>query len=259
VSDHSSLEKMESRISALEESNRSLEKRLYAALAVAGVLGLSGVLGGTWLQNTANRLVDLTTRTKNLETNLNDWDKTVETSVTHLTSETDKLKQDIDSTEKTAEARLSSSEAVLQLAALQDGKASLRVSKIELINSKNKTVVELGADANGGYATISDSTGNARFSQYIDSGKMPNEYISGTKGDIWLGTFTNGLPGMAFENPSNSREIQFSIGDKGGQIILSNSANRIAYFGPDTKSGSGLLAVYGVNGEQTNFFATKTQ
>ena len=80
------IENFNSRISELEKFKHDLEKKLYAAIAVASVLGIIGFLGGVWLKNVTDKLQTLTDRTVLLEKNLEIWDTEVKTSMDVLSN-----------------------------------------------------------------------------------------------------------------------------------------------------------------------------
>lgn len=83
-------------IEKLEQFKHDLEKKLYAAIAVATVLGFASILGGVWVNSLSRDLNDLTVQTSRLETKLSEWQKKVTNAITQLDEKKNKIAEDME-------------------------------------------------------------------------------------------------------------------------------------------------------------------
>ncbi len=88
---------LKGQVKALEEFKHNLEKKIYAAVVVAGLLGGLGIFGAKWINDLEAKLDKLTNRTAEVEENLSNWDDQVTKALAQLSLRKEEIFKDIDS------------------------------------------------------------------------------------------------------------------------------------------------------------------
>lgn len=213
------------RVEALESYRNQLEKKFYAAMWVATVVGAISFAGGVWIKTLMERISELESKTESVEKRANEWKQKIEdansqilalvkdskASVNALTE--DAIKEVNDSlndviiTKRNELLNLSTDDLIGRL---QSGKVSINVSSITISNKDGVEVFQSGYD---------QKTGNGFL-------------IINSK---------DGVTGYKVRN-SNSNHYGSYYYNKNGQLVL--------YTGASSNNGTGLLTVLGQEGKQ---------
>jgi len=275
-------EQFRTRIEKLEQFKYELDKKLYAATAVAIVLGVASVIGGVWVTSLTRDLADLSAKTEKLQASLAQWDQQLVNSLAKLDTAKGRAVSEIEEKSEAANVRLaqeseriaSQHQLILSktleqkrleaarsgsddlVAKLKSGSLDLVVRGIQIRNSRGVTAVVLGADEEGdGYLRINTDKGERRFLISI-SGKraQSNYYSSDGKLILSTGVFNDDNVGfMRLRDPTGSTTLLELKSDARGGLLYaySNNGKGIVYLGADSNTGNGLVNVMGIRGEET--------
>jgi hypothetical protein len=288
MSEVTTSEEFKVRIEKLEQFKHEVEKKLYAAIAVATVLGVASVIGGAWVTSLTRDLADLSAKTEKLQASLKQWDQQLVNSLAKMEDEKNRVLGEIDTKSKAANVQLAQeSERIASqhqltlgktfdqkrleatrpsldglIAKLTDGSLNLVVRDIQVRNSKGVTTVVLATDEQGdGFIRVNTDKGERRYLLSL-SGKRAQSHFYGLDGKQLLttGVFTDDNIGFVrLRDPTDTTTLLELKSDGKGGILSSYSPNgkNIVYVGPDANTGNGLVNVMGIHGESTASHAPK--
>ena len=240
-------------------------------------LGASGIFSGFWLKSVTNKLQTLTEKNEVLEAKLLNWDKTVTASLKKLSkakglledeiqeysfiiTNDAKLKLDNIASDKLSE--LSEVGTKELLSKLQNGSVSLKLSGLSIANNSGINVIAMYPDKGGdGYIRVNAENGDRRYLLNL-SNNRPQSSFYNDKGKLGLSLGIYGDSDRSFMRfrDINDGKTLFSIdsNNKGGKLsAFANDGRQIVYLGPESNTGSGLVNVHGINGEETASHAPK--
>ncbi|WP_300495675.1 hypothetical protein [uncultured Methylophaga sp.] len=266
------IENFNSRISELEKFKHDLEKKLYAAIAVASVLGIIGFLGGVWLKNVTDKLQTLTDRTVLLEKNLEIWDTEVKTSMDVLSNKKLILVKEFEENfsislagfrseiENVADVKIkeiSNIKIDQILQRLKNGTETLKLSGLSILNKEGVDAIAIYPDGGGdGYLRINSEDGKVRYLLSLENDRpQSNYYDINNNLSLSLGIFNDSNTSyVRLWNDSGEKiAIDMDSYSKGGRFQLySNNGNQIVYIGPERNTGNGLVNVHNTEGSKTN-------
>jgi hypothetical protein len=272
---------LKARIEKLEQFKVDLEKKIYAATAVAAALGLAGIIGGVWVTSLARSLTDLTHKTDQLQTNLSQWDQQLQKSLMAIESEKTRAVTDLSSRASSTSTQLAQdSEKMLQqhqaalartlelklaeasrstaadkiIAKLTGGTLDIAARSIQIRNDQGTAVAVMAVTNEGdGFLRINTNKGEHRY-QVSLTGKRAQSYFYNQDGNqvLILGTYSDGTTGfIRFRDSADAMTLLELMSDAKGGIVNAYSTNgkKIVYIGPDSNTGNGLVNVMGIRGE----------
>lgn len=276
------------RVVELEKFKHDIEKKLYAAIAVATVLGISVIMSGAWITSLTKDIAKLTKDTSELESKISDWNEKSEETLNKIESIGNNT---INLIEKTSIAKLEILEAesekivnlnlddIAQLIEekksevsnigvdtiineLNSGDRSLNVKSVAIKNDKGNTALYIGVDNGGdGFFRLNSDAGELRYILSL-SGNRPAQdfYNNFGKRALSIGVYSDDDIGFAIfrDRDGDKTLLELKSNKNGGQIwSYSVTGEQIVYLGSDRNTGSGLVNVMGIHGEKTNSHAPK--
>ena len=270
------------RVERLEQFRADFEKKLYAAKAVAGVLGIATVTGGLWIGSLTRDLADLSAKTDKLQMTLARGDEQIANALAKLDAEKARALAEIDAKGKSATAHLaqesenlsSQHQATLAkilvekrreatrpaldelVSKLTSGALTLVVRGIQVRNSQGNTAVAFGADQEGdGYLRINTDKGEPRYGVSLSRKRAQSSFYNlDGKLVLSVGVFNDTNTGyLRLRDESDTTTLLELKSDSKGGILLSYATNgkNIVYLGPESNTGNGLVNVTGLRGETT--------
>ena len=271
-----------SRIEKIEQFKHDLEKKLYAAIAVATVLGLASLVGGVWVSSLSRDLNDLTVQTSKLETKLSEWEKMVTNAITQLDEKKDELSKEMklqsDSSIKNMTLKYSeiSDQYEQQLNSLledkkreiakigtseilkkfNNGSSVLVVKALQIKNNEGNITVAIESDDGGdGFIRVNSEKGERRYLLSLSGNRAQSNYYNNNgKRVLSLGVYSDDNIGFVRYRDSEDKTTLLELkGDsKGGKLeAYSTNGKKIVYIGPESNTGNGLVNVMGLHGEST--------
>lgn len=278
----------QTRIKKLEQFKQDIEKKLYAVVAVATVLGIASVVGGVWITTVARDLAELTVKTQKLQTTLTQWDQEVTKSLarleheeqeitkritTHVASSASRITTEAENAsarhgkalnqlleEKKAEASKIGADDLV--AKLGNGSLTLSVRAIQISNKQGNIAATIASDDKGaGFIRVNTSKGEQRYLLSLYNERAQSSYINiSGKPVLSMGIYGDDHIGFArFQDADNSVTLLELKSDAKGGVLdaYSPSGKKIVYLGPDSNSGNGLVNVMGLSGESPSSHAPK--
>jgi len=277
---------LSTRVLELEKFKHEVEKKLYAAIAVATVLGISIILSGTWITSLTSDITKLSRDTSGLEQKVTDWNEKANETINKIeltgndtikiirnssTSELQKLEIEsgkiVDSNLEEISNLIENKKAgVLNIGvdsiinALNNGKRSLIVKSVSIKNDKGITALYMGTDKGGdGFFRLNSDSGELRYILNL-TGNRPSQSFYNNLGNsaLSVGVYSNDDIGFAkFRDKEGDKTLLELKSDKYGGLIWSYSVSGedIVYMGPDSNTGNGLVNVMGIHGEKKNSHA----
>ena len=279
---------LSNRIVELEKFKHDIEKKLYAAIAVATVLGISVILSGAWITSLTNDIATLINSTSKLENKILNWNEKTEEALNKIKSiggntinsiekisikkiqelegesgEIVKIKLDdlaklIE--EKKPEVSNIGVETIIN--ELNSGDRSLNVKSVAIKNDKGNTALYIGVDKGGdGFFRLNSDAGELKYLLSL-SGNRPSEsfYNNLGKRALSVGVYGDDDIGFArFRDRDGDKTLLELKSDKNGGQIWSYSVTgeQIVYLGSDGNTGNGLVNVMGIHGEEKNSLMPK--
>ena len=283
MSDKSENNDLSARVLELEKFKHEVDKKLYAAIAVAMVLGVSAILSGALITSLTSDLAKLSRDTSGLEQKVTNWNEKAEEAISTIeltghdtikymanTSATVLKKLEVES-EKIVDSNLEKITNLIEnkksdvlnigvesiINSLNNGKRSLIVKSVSIINENGITALYIGADKGGdGLLRLSSDRGELRYILKL-IGNRPSQTFYNTHGNsaLSLGVYSNDDIGFArFRDKEGDKTLLELTSDRYGGKILSYSVSgeSIVYLGPNSNTGSGLVNVMGIHGEKKN-------
>lgn len=268
-----------SRIEKLEQFKHNLEKKLYAAIAIATVLGFSTIISGVWVRSLALDLSDLILKTSRLEKKLSDWQKNATNTITQLDEKKIQLSRELklqsdqsmedmglkfkelsDQYERQLEKLFQDRKKIIAkigsrdiLKELNNGSYILKVKALWIQNAKGNIAVAISSDNGGdGFVRVNSETCKIRYILKLSGNRPQGHYFNNDgKRVLSLGVYSNDNIGFARFRDMEDKVtlLELKSDSKGGRLELySTSGKPIVYVGP-SNSGNGLVNIMGVHGE----------
>ncbi len=277
------------RIERLEQFKTELEKKIFAAVAVATVLGIVSLGGGVWISSLVKNIDELTTKSSVIDTKLQAVeakafrvDTELVAAISKLNNARDQAAQEIavgvgkvrDQLATTSERSIRAYEADLRKIAertrtsagtqdelatrLANGSLNAVFNSVAVRNARGNITASIGSDEEGdGFLRINAKDGDRRYLLNLYSGHAQSQFYNRqSKRVMSMGLYSDDTIGFIRlrDSMDTLTLLELKADAKGGSLISNAlpSGKNIVFLGPENNSGNGLVNVMGLKGEATN-------